>query len=272
MRLDGRTIVITGAGSGIGRATAIAASQKGARLILVGRRAEALKATQQALSNLAASVCVPADITDVEGRRRVVASCASMGGINILVNNAGLVPSGHFEAMDDAVVAQVMSTNVSAPLSLIRDLLPQMKARHGGIVVNVGSVFGDIGHPMFAAYCASKFALRGLSDALRRELALVGIAVLYVAPRATHTPAAAGFSDLATAFGMAMDPPEAVARQILSAIERKTPVSYPRGAERFFVLVQKLAPALVDRALILKARPFAAPPADSIKVGAKITR
>src|SRR3546814_7220706 len=102
-------------------------------------------------------------------------------------------------------------------MALTRQLLPLLQLSSQARIVNIGSVFGDIGHPLFAGYCASKFALRGLSDALRRELAAVGIGVTYAAPRATRTVAADGFADLMLPFAMAMDMPETIAAQIVAA-------------------------------------------------------
>jgi short-subunit dehydrogenase len=138
---------------------------------------------------------------------------------------------------------------VIAPIALARDFLPLMLRAKPARVVNIGSVFGDIPYPGFAAYSASKFALRGFSTALRREWAEAGIGVTYAAPRATRTEAAAAFSALIEATKMTLDPPELVARQIWDAVERGDQSVYPRGAERVFVLIQRLFPRLVDRAL-----------------------
>jgi len=256
MQLDGRRVLITGAGSGIGRALAIGLAQKGASLILNGRREHTLAATRALLPTPGRAEIVATDITTASGRAALVDAVTPPGGIDLLVNNAGLVASGHFEDLHDAAIEDMIATNVTGPMALTRSLLPQLRRSQSPRIVNIGSIFGDIGHPLFAGYCASKFALRGLSDALRRELAPEGIRVTYAAPRATRTKAADGFADLVGPFAMAMDTPDAVAAQIIRAIENDADHAYARGAERLFVLVQRLMPRLVDRALIGKYRRF----------------
>jgi short-subunit dehydrogenase len=258
MQLDGARVLVTGAGSGIGRALAVAFAGRGARLVLAGRRAAALAATRALLPAPAAAVIVAADITDPAGREALFDACAQPGGLDLLVNNAGLVISGRFADLSDADMDSMIGTNVVAPMALTRRLLPLLRLSPQPRIVNIGSVFGDIGHPLFAGYCASKFALRGLSDALRRELAAEGIGVTYAAPRATRTDAADGFADLVRPFAMALDMPADIAAQIVAAVAQDRDRLYARGPERLFVLVQRLLPQLVDRALIGKYRRFAA--------------
>lgn len=247
-----RTVLITGAGSGIGRALAREAAAAGHRLILVGRRLAPLEETRALLPGTEAA-CVPADITTAEGRAAVASAVAAAGGLDVLVNNAGQVLSGSLAETDDAALAALLATNVLAPMALCRLLLPALAARRGQ-VVNIGSVFGDIAFPYFAAYSASKFALRGYSDALRRELAPMGIAVSYLAPRGTKTDAVDGFAALVGPMGMVLDPPELVARRAWATIAARKAHDYPRSRERFFVLVQRLRPGLIDRALMKLAR------------------
>ena len=107
-------------------------------------------------------------------------------------------------------------------------------------------MFGDIAFPCFGAYSATKFALRGYSDALRRELAAEGVGVTYAAPRATRTPAVDNFRDLVEPMGMVLDEQDAVARRILDAVARDARSVYPVGMERVFMAIQSLGPALVD--------------------------
>jgi len=139
-----------------------------------------------------------------------------------------------------------VTVNVHAPIALTQDSLSLLRASLNSRVVNVGSVFGDIGHPMFTAYCASKFAVRGFSDALRRELLPEGIGVTYVAPRATRTEGTSPFGHLIDPFGMAVDSPETAAASIMLAIKRGSRSRYAAGWERLFVWLQRLAPSLVD--------------------------
>jgi short-subunit dehydrogenase len=131
--------------------------------------------------------------------------------------------------------------------------LPSLEAAQGR-VVNVGSVFGDIAYPFFAAYSATKFGLRGFSDALRRELSGRGVGVTYIAPRATQTAAEAEFAALVEPMDMTMDTPARVATQAWDAIEAGKRESFPRGKERLFVKIQRLFPSIIDKAVGAQAR------------------
>ena len=111
-------------------------------------------------------------------------------------------------------------------------------------------MFGDIAYPLVAAYSASKFALRGQSIALRRELKPYGIGVTYAAPRATKTDASLAFDPLIEPMQMRMDDPAVVASQIWRAVVQDMDSVYAKGPERLFVLVQRLAPKIVDRAIL----------------------
>lgn len=252
MQLSGKRILITGASSGIGRALATACAARGARLVLTGRRADALEDTRRQLAPGSDAVLIVADLATPDGRRRICQTTAALGPLDVLINNAGIVLTGRLETCDDDSLEQLLVTNVLAPIALTRDLLPQLQAAPTPRIVNVGSVFGDIGHPMFAAYGASKFALRGFSDALRRELAAEKIGVMYAAPRATHTGATASFAHLVAPFGMAVDDAGTAAALIIAGLEKDKTRIYARGPERLFVLVQRLLPTLVDRALAKK--------------------
>ena len=257
MQLDGKMALITGAGSGIGRALAIALAGKGAHVVLVGRRESCLLATAQRLGCTGATTILPCDVTSDDGVRRLGADIETrFGRLDLLVNNAGLVEVGPIDTLDRAVLEALIATNLTGPMLLTRSLLPCLRAAAPSRVVNVGSMLGDIAHPLFAAYSASKFGLRGWSDALRRELAPLGIGVTHAAPRATRTAAADRFSHLIRPFGMRLDEPADVARQIVSAIERDADTAYPPGAERVFLLAQKLLPRLVDRVMAKRLGQF----------------
>ena len=249
--MSGKTVLITGAGSGIGAALAFEADRLGHRLILVGRRAEALQETAGSLSQ--PPVIVAADLTTPEGRADVAAAVAETG-LDILINNAGMVPSGPLGQISDADIADALALNITAPIALSRDLLPQLAAAPGGQLVNMGSVFGDIGFPFFALYSTTKFGLRGFSDAIRRELAPQGIAVTYIAPRATRTGATQNFNALIGPMSMTLDTPEAVARHAWRAITARKREQFPPSRERLFVALQRIAPRLIDKNLIRLAR------------------
>ncbi len=249
-KLAAKRVLITGGGSGIGRALAREAARRGMEVAVCGRRRAALEETARQLPASARPIAIAADITSADDRARLVALLSeAWGRLDVLVNNAGVVEGGVIEHTDDAALEATFRTNVIAPIALTRDCAPLLRAAAPARVVNVGSVFGDIAYPGFAAYSASKFALRGFSSALRREWAPQGIGVTYVAPRATLTDAAAAFDGLIAATGMRLDAPDEVAAHVWQAVERGRDTAYPAGPERLFVLIQRLAPKLIDRAL-----------------------
>jgi short-subunit dehydrogenase len=247
MRLDGCVALVTGAGSGIGQALAVELARRGVRPILLGRNAAALEATRALLPDPAQAWVLPLDLADDGQRANLFSRVMELAGrLDLLVNNAGMVAAGPLQAQDDAGWRAMLDLNLLAPMSITRNLLPLLRGSGQGRVVNVGSMFGDIAFPYFAAYSASKFALRGWSEGLRRELADQGVGVTYCAPRGTRTPAADGFAAYAQAFAMRLDPPAVVARRIVDGIARDARDVYPVGPERVFLLLQRLVPALVD--------------------------
>jgi NAD(P)-dependent dehydrogenase (short-subunit alcohol dehydrogenase family) len=250
MQLKGRIALITGAGSGIGRQLAIDAARRGMTVALVGRRAEALHETLSMMGPPRSHVALPGDITDPEIRIALLHYIGRWWGrLDVLVNNAGTIAVGPLMRTTDAEIERVMATNVIAPAALIRDLLPLLHRAAPSRVVNVGSMFGDIAYPLFSAYSASKFGLRGLSIALRRELKEFGVGITYAAPRATNTDAAGAFARLIGPLQMRIDDPAKVARDVWNAVARDADSVYAKGPERLFVLVQRLFPQLVDRSV-----------------------
>ena len=251
MQRDAKVVIVTGAGSGIGAALAKEAAKAGAQLILVGRRAEPLADVADGLGAGALKpILVQADVTLPEGRRLVREACMQAGGrVDLLFNNAGVVRTGPVGSMDEAAIRAMVETNLLAPLLLSRDLLPMLRRSRRPRIVNVGSMFGDIAFPLFAAYSATKFGLRGLSDALRRELKAEGIGITYAAPRAVRTPASSEFASLVEPFAMKLDAPETVARRIWQGALKGKRTIYP-GPERFFIYVQQFLPRAVDNGLV----------------------
>jgi len=247
MQRDPQTVLITGAGSGIGRALAVEAARRGMRVAIAGRRKEPLRETAAAMGEAAAVMILQADVTAPEDRAAIVSRIQEeFGRLDYLVNNAGSVAVGRFQALNEEELMYLFTVNVAAPAMLSREALPLLRVAAKGRIVNVGSMFGDIAFPRFAAYSASKFALRGLSDGLRREFAPDGIGVTYAAPRATRTPAADSFMALAKPMQMVLDPPEKVARQIWKAAASGKARVYPGLGERLAVIAQALVPSLLD--------------------------
>ena len=156
----------------------------------------------------------------------------------------------HGHGAKGGAIARLIGVNVTATLQLTHLLLPLLREQPRALLVNLGSTFGSIGYPGFATYCASKFALRGFSDALRRELADTHIKVLYVAPRATRTAMnSVEVVAMNDALKVSMDDPQAVAAQIVQAIMAEREELYLGWPEKLFVRLNSLLPRLVDQAL-----------------------
>jgi short-subunit dehydrogenase len=254
MPREQKCVLITGAGSGIGRALSVEAAQRGMIVALCGRRQTALEATSALLGQGNRHLIIPADITDPQDRRRIVEIInAQWKALDVLINNAGVVEGGAIEKFDDEAITRTFLTNVMAPMALTRDLMPLLVAAKPSRVVNIGSVFGDIAYPQFSGYSASKFALRGFSNALRREWKQTGIGVTYAAPRATRTDAAVAFDELIANAKMSVDAPAQVARRIWRSVASGHDSIYAPAPERIYVLIQRIFPQIIDWALSRQA-------------------
>jgi short-subunit dehydrogenase len=254
MPREQKCVLITGAGSGIGRALSVEAAQRGMIVALCGRRQTALEATSALLGQGNRHLIIPADITDPQDRRRIVEIINDQWkALDVLINNAGVVEGGAIEKFDDEAITRTFLTNVMAPMALTRDLMPLLVAAKPSRVVNIGSVFGDIAYPQFSGYSASKFALRGFSNALRREWKQTGIGVTYAAPRATRTDAAVAFDELIANAKMSVDAPAQVARRIWRSVASGHDSIYAPAPERIYVLIQRIFPQIIDWALSRQA-------------------
>jgi NAD(P)-dependent dehydrogenase (short-subunit alcohol dehydrogenase family) len=184
----GKSVVVTGATSGIGRATALEFARRGADVMLVGRNAEALNEIPPLVSDPRGRV-VPcaADVTEDAAAERIVASAVeAFGGIDVLVNAAGVIATGTIEATSDATWDQMMNVNVRAPFRLMRAATSQLKARKG-CVVNVSSVNGLRAFAGVLAYNVSKAAIDHLTRCAALEMAPFGVRVNGVNPGVTIT-------------------------------------------------------------------------------------
>ncbi len=261
MNLLGKKILLTGATGGIGYPLALLLAKQGAELALVGSSAAKLAQLRQDVQAAGGKcVVIEADLSKPENARQVIdAASQGLGTIDILINNAGVMDFTLFEDQSPERIQQMININVTTPITLTRLLLPLFQARNSGMVVNVGSIFGTLGFPHYATYCGSKFAMRGFSQSLRRELVDSNIKVTYIAPRAVKT----ALNDEATtlmlqAANINMDEPEFVAAEILKAITKEKQEHYIGQPESTFAWLNSFAPKFINLGLKKQAR-FARP-------------
>jgi len=252
MNLESQRILITGAGGGIGRELCIHLAQRNSRLCLIDRNPDTSERLRAELTKLPVEVLnIQADISRGKDRERAVNNMTqAWGGIDVLINLAGIMDFARFDEEDPEVIQRILQVNVEAPMQLTRSVLPQMIERGHGRIVNVGSMFGSIGFPCFAAYSASKFAMRGFSQALRREITGSGVGVTYVSPRAVKTPFNPPVVHRMAELGMMhMDEPRWVAQKIVRAIEKEKDEAYLGFPESLFARINGVLPGIVTRSI-----------------------
>jgi NADP-dependent 3-hydroxy acid dehydrogenase YdfG len=189
MGTAGSTIIVTGASKGIGRATALALAERGGRVVAVARTTSALAELESAAAGLAGEIlAAPADITrrgQVEGV--VQQTIGHYGRVDVLVNNAGVELPKPIDTFTDDEYALMLETNLTGVFYAIRAVVPIMKAQRSGLIINIASTAGHRGFGGDSVYCASKFGVVGLTDALDEELRQFGIRVSCISPGATNT-------------------------------------------------------------------------------------
>ncbi|MGE3335304.1 MAG: SDR family oxidoreductase [Rhodospirillaceae bacterium] len=243
-RLDGKHVVLTGGSGGIGQLVTALLVDRGAHVTIVDRQPPPRPT---------------ADFT--EGDLSTAAGIAAVGAqlalrpCEILVNLAGIQFFGVYDHQTPAQIEATLNVNLLAPMMLTHSVLPGMRRRASGRIVNIGSIFGSIAFAHFVTYSSTKAGLRGFSEALRRELDGTGIGVTYIAPRAVKTPLnSSQVLAFAAASRMNMDSPEYVAAKIVAAIVGRRKDVYIGFPESLFVRVNSLLPRLVDAALSGSAR------------------
>ena len=194
MDLKDRVVLVTGAGRGIGRAIAVAFAREGAHLGLMGRTKKGLAEAQEEIGPLGVrSVLLPGDVSEEGTVSRCVIACEQeLGPIDVLVNNAGIYASGPIDKLDAAVFDRLIAVNLRGPFLTTRAVLPGMKSRRRGHIVNIASTAGKRGFANGAAYCASKFGLAGLSEATLAEARPFDVRVTTVYPSTVLTDLARG--------------------------------------------------------------------------------
>lgn len=235
----GGTAAVTGAASGIGEQLAVQLAARGSNLVLLDRDAERLGSVAGAIRARHPELSVDTIVVDLgddaEAQRAGAELAADHPGITLLVNNAGVALGGRLDQVTLEEFDWVVAINFRAVVRLTHALLPVLKAHPGAHLVNVSSIFGIVAPPGQAAYSASKFAVRGFSEAVRHELSADGVGVTVVHPGGIRTRIAesartgSGVSAEEIAEGKAQFakllrfPPEKAAGQILDAVERRRP-------------------------------------------------
>ncbi len=246
--VSGQSILITGASSGIGRALAQQLAQAGARLTLTARSEANLRELAGSLPG--SPLVIPADLANDRDRRRLFEEIQSTSrGLDVLINNAGVASWAHFADSSEAIMRQVMEINFFAPAELIRLAIPLLTRGRQPAVVNVASMCGRRALPAWSEYSASKYALCGLTEALRGELARFDIDVLLMVPGLTRSPFSQHFllakGRMPIDFSKGM-PPEDVARAIIDGLRRNTTEKVIGSDARRMLLFNRFFPRLTD--------------------------
>ncbi|MCB2109040.1 MAG: SDR family oxidoreductase [Rhodobacteraceae bacterium] len=239
MSLSSKSVVLTGGAGGIGQLVSAKLVEYGAHVTIIDPLPP-----KRPLADY-----IEGDLGTVAGIGTVRDALAQRP-CDILINLAGIQHFGLFESQPPAQIEATYIVNLLAPVLLTHAVLPAMKRRASGQIVNIGSIFGSIAFAHFVTYSSTKAGLRGFSEALRRELKGSGIDVTYIAPRAVKTALNSGpVMQFAKATKMNMDAPETVAGKIVAAIVGRRKDVYIGFPESLFVRVNSLVPRVVDAAL-----------------------
>jgi short-subunit dehydrogenase len=267
--------VLVGASGGIGSAIARSLAPRCDSLLLVGRDRTRLDDLARELAAASDVVPLAADIATAAGRR-AVADVAAGQQSNLLVNCAGTSEFTWFAEQSDEAIDRIVKTNLVAPMLVVHALLPVLATAPRAAIVNVGSIFGYLAYPGCATYSASKFGLRGFTEALRRELAGSRIRVMHLAPRSTRTALNSdAMYALNQGLGVAVDDPRVVADALLALLDSPRHESLLGFPERLFARINQLLPRLVDKGMRrqlphiqrqLGGRPVPGTPAEVISI------
>lgn len=254
MSFNGQAAWITGASSGIGAALAKALAAQGARLILSGRKVDALEAVAADCGG--DCLILPFETTDIAALAPAVEQAWNWsGGIDLLVNNAGISQRSLAVETDYSVYEKIIGVDLLAPIALTQAVLPRMVARGSGRLAYISSIAGKVGVPMRTAYCAAKFGIAGYADALRAEVAHLGLQVHNIYPGSVATDVSRnaltadgskrGVSDKVIDNGI--EPAVAVAQMIKEMLAGQREIIVAEGAEKAMGEARRTPDALLDQ-------------------------
>jgi short-subunit dehydrogenase len=257
--ITGKVIIITGASSGIGRAAAVALGRESAKLVLVARREDRLRQLEREIHG--DTLVLSFDLRDkAQVKQMMEQTINRYGRIDVLINNAGFGFQGSVENTPAEVVREIFELNFDAALVACQLAIPIMRKQGGGHIINVSSVVGRRALPLSGIYCATKFALNGISEALRIEVKDSNIDVSIVSPAATESEFGehvrhSGVKARFKAVGRTQTSEE-VAAAIVRCIKNPKIEVFPNRASRLLAWANALAPSLVDRIMMrfLRAR------------------
>jgi len=255
--LKNATVVITGASSGIGRASALRFASEGANVIGVARRREALESLVAEIEAQGGSaLAMPADVRDEAALKDVAdTAVATFGTLDVWVSNAGVTALAPFEATPPDVYRQVFETNYFGTVHSARAALPHFRRQNSGVLINNASLLAEVGGPYLAAYASSKFAIRGLGDSLRGDLRRTKIEVCTLMPGSIDTPIFQHAANYSGRTVKALNPVvdvDRVAKAIVSLAKRPRRERVVGNAARFQVTQHRLAPGPVERMMAVQ--------------------
>ena len=249
MHLKGKKVLITGGSSGIGFAIAEATLAKGADVAITGRRQDVVMEAAKRLRQGGRRVeSVAADVSTASGRAATLKlSLEKLGGLDVLVNNAGGVRAGRLEETTEAEIRTMIEVDLVAPILLTRAALPALRASGDGLVVNVTSGIALVAAPFYATYAGVKGGLSKFGESLRRELNGEGVRVMTVYPGPTDTPMMRS-SRAGPELGFTREPASAVAAAVIEGIERDV-FEVIRGGEARakMIALNREDPAALDK-------------------------
>lgn len=249
MNIEGKNILLTGGSRGLGPVIARDLAERGANLALCARSNPALEQVAHEVEQLGIrAIAIPADVTNADDRDRLVRDTrAGLGSIDILINNAGIEWVGHYERLDAAHIQRIVDTNLTAPLLLTHQVLPEMVERAAGHVVTMSSLGGKKGTPYSATYAASKAGLIEWSCGLRQEMRSKGVGVSVICPGfVSDTGMFADYQKRAPRIA-GESKPIAVAHAVARAITKNLgEVIVNPGATKLMLMVNAASPRLME--------------------------